>query len=163
MSSDVVPLPTQPIAIAPLQGTLALELEAVDSPPPFEPAPATTCDHRLRSWCQRFTQAAVEIVGGDRPLSQLARWTSEEVYAELERRARVVGRAGGFRPGQGQVQPVRPHVVGVHCSMITPQVSETAVRVRYGGRSRAVAARFELRRSRRDLEPRWICTALEFA
>ena len=105
----------------------------------------------------RFGQAAVEIVGGDRPATQLLRWTSPEVYAELERRAQLVGRAGHHHPGQGRVQPVRPKVASVHSCFVTPRVVETSIHVRYGARSRAVAARFEA------LRDRWVCTALQFA
>jgi hypothetical protein len=45
----------------------------------------------------------------------------------------------------------------VHASFLGPELVETCVRIRYGERSRAVAARFERRRGR------WLCTALEFA
>ena len=34
-----------------------------------------------RPWAARFVQALVEIQSGDRPLSQLLRWTTAEVYA----------------------------------------------------------------------------------
>ena len=53
---------------------------------------------------------AVEIVGGDRPPSQLVRHTSRDVYADLERRAQLVARAGAHVPGAARVQPVRPRV-----------------------------------------------------
>jgi len=112
---------------------------------------------QLHSWVGRFGQAAVEIVGGDRPVTQLLRWTTAEVYAELERRAGVVGRAGHHQPGQTTVQPVRPRVLSVHSYFVTPQVVETSIHVRFGARSRALAARFEARRDH------WICTALQFA
>jgi hypothetical protein len=79
------------------------------------------------------------------------------VYADLERRAQLVARAGGHLPGQGRVQPVTPRVRSVHASFVSADVVEASVHASYGPRSRAVAARFELRRNR------WICTALEFA
>ncbi|WGL54224.1 Rv3235 family protein [Nocardioides sp. BP30] len=113
--------------------------------------------HDLDGWVSRFAQAAVEIVGGDRPVSQLLRWTSADVYAELERRAVLVARAGHHQPGQGRVQPVRPKVLSAHSFFVTPQVVEASVHVRYGARSRALAARFETRQGR------WVCTALEWA
>ena len=55
------------------------------------------------------------------------------------------------------MQPVRPKVVSVHSFFVTPAIVETSVHVRYGMRSRALAARFEAS------DGRWICTALEFA
>jgi hypothetical protein len=47
--------------------------------------------------------------------------------------------------------------VGVRTSFVTDSCAEVTLRVRYGPRSRAVAARFEL------LRDRWQITALEFA
>ena len=75
----------------------------------------------------------------------------------LARRALLVARAGGHRPGQARVQPVRPLVRRVHSCFLSHEVVEVSVHVRYGSRSRAVAARFERRAER------WQCTALEFA
>ena len=117
----------------------------------------------FEDWARRYAQAAVEIVGGDRPVTQLLRWSSREVYENLQRRAELVARAGRHQPGQGRFQPVRPRVLGVHPCFVTRDVVEAGVHVRYGERSRAVAARFELKRGRHDPAPRWVCTALEFA
>lgn len=152
---NVVPLRV-PVPVVALQGTLALDLQ-----PRLEPPTPPAADLRRRRevevWAQRFAQAAVEIVGGDRPASQLVRWTTRDVHADLERRAHLVARAGGHVPGAGRVQPVRPRVVSTHSSFAAPDVAEVSVHVRYGPRSRALAARFELR------QRRWVCTALEFA
>lgn len=153
--ANVVPLRV-PVPVVALQGTLALDLQ-----PRLEPPAPVEADLRRRrqveAWAHRFAQAVVEIVGGDRPASQLVRWTSREVHADLERRAQLVGRAGGHHPGAGRVQPVRPRVVSAHSSFVTPEIAEVSVRARYGERSRALAVRFVLHRGR------WVCTALEFA
>lgn len=163
---SVVPLRV-PVPVASVQGTLALDLEPRQEPP----APTTTAAHaagdvlpidlrvrrQVEQWAQRYAQAAVEIVGGDRPVSQLLRWSTQEVYDDLVRRSRVVARAGGHRPGHGRVQPVRPVVQSVRSCFVSRQVVEVSVHVRYGRRSRALAARFELR------QDRWQCSALEFA
>lgn len=153
--------------VASVQGTLALALEPRREPPTARPATTgggadvVGIDRRARreveAWSCRFAQAAVEIVGGDRPATQLVRWTSAEVYADLNRRAQLIARAGGHRPGQARVQPVRPRVVGVHTCFVESGIVEASLRIRYGDRSRAVAARFERR------QERWVCTALEFA
>jgi hypothetical protein len=159
-SSDVVPFrPAAPaVPVASVQGTLALDLEPRREPPLAEVVPLEHPGWRaLEDWARRYTQAAVEIVGGDRPVSQLLRWTSREVYADLERRAQLVARAGQHLPGAGRVQPVRPRVLGVHSCFVTGDVAEVSSHVRYGGRSRAVAARFE------RVRDHWRCTALEFA
>ncbi len=96
---------------------------------------------------RRYTQAAVEIVGGDRPVTQLLRWSSREVYLDLERRAQLVARAGRHQAGQGRVQPVRPKVLGVHTCFLARDVVEVSAHVRYGERSRALAVRFEERQT----------------
>ncbi len=113
--------------------------------------------HTIEEWTHRFVQAAVEIVGGDRPASQLLRWTSSEVYADLHRRALLVARAGGHQPGLARVQQVRPRVRSVRTCFLDDEVVECGVRVDHGTRGRAVAARFE------RIDQRWVCTALEFA
>jgi hypothetical protein len=156
------------VPVASVQGTLALDLSPRHAPPevPGTRWRATVADvvpidpdqrGRLHQWVHRFVQASAEIVGGDRPVSQLLRWTSAPVYADLQRRALLVARAGGHQPGVGRVQPVRPHVVSVHTSIVSPGVAEASARVRYGARSRALALRFEKHRDR------WVCTAMEFA
>ena len=99
----------------------------------------------------------MEIVGGDRPVTQLLRWSSREVFDNLERRAQLVARAGRHQPGQGRVQPVRAHVLGIHTCFLRRDVVEVSAHVRYGERSRALAARFE------TVDQRWCCTALEWA
>jgi hypothetical protein len=156
------------VPVASVQGTLALDLSPRYAPPepPAPKTPRTVADvvpidpthrGRLEQWVHRFVQASVEIVGGDRPASQLLRWTTGPVYADLHRRALLVARAGGHQPGVARVQPVRPHVESVHASFVSPKVAEASARVRYGTRSRALALRFEKRRDR------WLCTAMEFA
>ena len=153
-------------AVATLQGTLALDLQPRHDPPSMRPTPGTSAsvvpiDRTLRAsaqqWAQRFAQAAVEIVGGDRPVTQLLRWTDRDVYADLSRRALLVARAGGHTPGEGRVQPVSPRVLSVHTCFVEVGVVEASAHVRYGERSRALAARFVRRQGR------WVCTALEFA
>jgi len=159
------------VPVSEVQGTLALDVQPRQEPP-ATPAPTLadpsgdeadivpidrTQRRELEAWVGRFGQAAVEIVGGDRPVTQLLRWTTAEVYEELQRRALLVGRAGHHRPGQGRVQPVRPKVVSVHSFFLTPRVVETSIHVRYGERSRALAARFEAP------DDRWVCTALDWA
>lgn len=148
------------VPMASVQGTLALDLEPRREPPrlaeviPLEPPG----DRAVGAWACRYAQAVVEIVGGDRPVTQLLRWTSREVYEDLQRRALLVARAGRHQPGQGRVQPVRPRVLGVHPCFVTRDVVEVSMHVRYGERSRAIAGRFE-----RTRDQRWTCTALEFA
>ncbi|PVG83110.1 hypothetical protein DDE18_07220 [Nocardioides gansuensis] len=150
--APVIPLPAVPVAS--VQGALALDLgPRLDPPEPPRPSRS-----RLDAWAHRYLQAVVEIACGDRPVTQVLRWTHPDVYADLARRAQLAARASGTTPGRGRGPgAVRPQVVGVHTSLVCPDVLEACVRVRHGERSRAVAARFELVRDR------WQCVALEFA
>jgi len=155
------------VPVAPTQGTLALALLPRQAPPRADllavraDRSVVPVDRRMQRMIEerahRFCQAAVEIVAGDRPVSQVVRWASREVHADLRRRAHLVARAGGHQPGLAQVQPVRPRVESVHSCFVTEEIVECSVRVRYGRRSRAIAARFE------RIDERWICTALDFA
>ena len=162
----VVPLHAV-VPVGSVQGTLALDLHPQHDPPELAP-PRDLCGGdvvpidrrsrlRLEQWAHRYAQAAVEIVGGDRPVSQLLRWTTPRVYADLGRRAQLVARAARQPVGQGQVQAVRPQVVGVRTCFVEPQVAEVSAHVRYGHRSRALALRFEV------LDRRLLSVAIEFA
>lgn len=157
------------VGMTSIQGTLALDLTPRHDPPdvssasgPAGPgAEVIDIDRAARLEFERFSgrivQAMVEIVGGDRPVSQLLRWTTPTVYQDLGRRAQLVARAVGRRPGQGGVQGTRPQVVGLRCCFVSDRIVEVSAHVRYGRRSRAVAARFDHHRDR------WVCSALEFA
>ncbi|WP_299051165.1 Rv3235 family protein [uncultured Nocardioides sp.] len=176
-----------PADIPTVQGTLALDLAPRLEPPPVPARLAPEDDDHgfdhgggrggthggrgdvvpidrqqrraLEAWSWRYAQAVVEVVAGDRPVSQLLRWTTPAVYADLARRAHLVARAGGHVAGQGRRHrtAVRAQVLGVRTSFVGRDVAETSIHVRYGARSRAIAARFELAGGR------WQCAALEFA
>lgn len=112
----------------------------------------------LEGWVERYTQAAVEIVAGDRPAAQLVRWNRPDVHQDLVRRAVLVARAGRREPGQGRPPgATRAKVHNVRLSFLDTETVEAAVHLRHGDRSRAVAGRFQVHRGR------WICTALEFS
>lgn len=150
-----------------LQGTLALDFVLATGLPARPRVPALTvlaggrsagfgADDRgvpdARDWAARFCQAIVEVAGGDRPVTQLVRWTTGAVYAEVDRRVRVLGRSTDALT-RGQVP--RPQVRSVHIWQPQADVAEVAAHVRYGERSRAVAARLQV------VQRRWLCTALE--
>ncbi len=156
------------VPFAAVQGTLALDLALDLAPdlalvPPAPPLPAPVGpdlhllaaegdDRALRGWAATFAQATVEVLGGDRPVSQLLRWTSPRVYQDLERRVRLLARAAA---APDRMRTIRPQVRSVHLCRPAAGRVEVSVHVRYGQRSRAIAARAELRRGR------WTCVALE--
>jgi hypothetical protein len=143
------------------QGALALTYplpSGLDSVPHSRALTVVTAvadDEPVRSadiWAARFVQAVLEVLTGDRPLSQLIRWTDEDVYTELGRRLVVVqGRRRGVPPRSGRQQ-----VATVHVCHVSAARAEVAARVTNGRRSRAVAARLDLHRGR------WVCTAIQF-
>jgi hypothetical protein len=155
----------RPAPLATVQGTLALDLGAGGPGEPAEPPPMTLVSsaqtderQRLEAWAHRFTQAAVEIAGGDRPVAQLLRWVSPRVYEDLARRAQLVRAAVAREPvSSRRVQQVRPQIASLHTCWVDDATAEVSARVRYGRRSRAVAVRFEHRGGR------WQAVALEFA
>lgn len=156
--------PPDPSESPPVQGTLALDFPLPSGLPAVPRSPALTLvmgdgeqGQRAaggltpRDWAGPFVQAVVEVIAGDRPIQQLARWTSDAVYADLSRRVRILGlttsAASRTRTERSLVRSVRvfqPH----------PDAAEVAAHVRHGARSRAIAARLEADRGR------WTCTVL---
>ena len=142
-----------------IQGTLALDLVAAQPALPDTPELDHTrrarvphvADHEVRSWAARFAQAVVEVVGGQRPASQLVRWAAPDVHRDLARRAHLVGLTAGRTS-----RSVRPQVRSVHICRPSATSAEVSVHVRHGARSRALAMRLDRHGDR------WTCTVLEF-
>lgn len=145
-----VPAPRMPV-LAP-QAALPLDLAAGGLPARPDLHLVQGADDGLTGFCARLAQAIVEVMGGDRGVHQLMRWTTEEVYADLCRRTSLLQRT---TPAEARVRRVRAVVRSVRLFRPAPGVAELSVHVRHGQRSRAIAARLE----RRD--GRWRCTVLE--
>jgi hypothetical protein len=105
-----------------------------------------------RAWASRLVQAVSEVLAGDRPISQLVRFTDEVVFADLNRRVRLLGLT---TTATGRGAKERSAVRSVRVCTPAKEVAEVAAHVRHGDRSRAIALRMEIRRNR------WVCTALE--
>jgi len=165
---NVTPLVTGWTAepVSAVQGTLALDLGPQLAPPVVPDVPALAgadtvvvspaVRRELHRWAMTFAQACVEVVLGDRPASQLVRWTTPEIHREIAYRAGVVARAGVHGHARGRRPPVRPQVQNVRTCFVADEVVEMCVCVKYGERSRAIAGRLEV------IGGRWQCTALEF-
>ncbi|MDP4824719.1 MAG: Rv3235 family protein [Actinomycetes bacterium] len=109
------------------------------------------------AWVARIAPAILEVVAGERPATQLSRWTSRDVYATLARRAAVALRhpAGKGRPAQcRRIKSVRL------CSPDSGIVEASAV-VTGIERTRAVALRLELINRTGPHPQRWLITACE--
>lgn len=99
----------------------------------------------VRQACCLVALAAVEVLAGIRPLAQLARWVTPDVYDGLGRRAALTV------PGGPHLDPVagsgtspaghRPSVRRVRVCPVTPHVVEATVVVAHAQRVRAVAIR----------------------
>ena len=165
---------TRTIRARPLgvQGTLALdwqlpgEVAAVPAVTPLrlvprEPAldadtdPAVavvaTSRHDLPdpgAWAAQLVQAVLEVLGHERPRSQLVRWLAPDVYADLgvHLAARRPPATRGGRP--------RRTVSSVHVFEPADGVVEATAVVVGGRRARAVALRLE------GWDGRWRCTRL---
>lgn len=169
MSAHVIPI-RRTVQVASVQGSLALDLTPRLDPPETDRAvlPAIQagdlvgCDPQQRVGLEQFVRrhlaCAVEIASGDRPSTQLLRHCAPEVYADLSRRAQLVIQAAGTTRGIGRGRgAVRPVLRSAHTSLVRDDALEAAAHVRYGARSRALAARFEV------IDGRWQCVALEWA
>ena len=142
------------VPMASVQGTLALDYGSTvrsTRAPDLRVLPGDRAE--LEAFAHRFASAVVEVIGGDRGPSQLLRWTTERVYADLQRRSALLART---TPGDRRVRRLRSQVRSVHVFCPSPEAAEISVHVRHGERSRAIAARIE------QLEGRWCCTALQF-
>lgn len=96
-------------------------------------------------WAVMVAQAAVECLLGPRPVQQLVRWTTEQVYQAL------VERIGG----RGSVVVTAGRVRAVRICRPAARVIESTVVIDVGRRARSVALRLEAR------DNRWLCTALD--
>jgi hypothetical protein len=142
------------VPVAYTQSALPLDLESAHGLPTRPSLRVVTGDDRgLDAFAARFAQAVVEVIGGDRGVHQLMRWTTEWVYADLTHRSHALHRA---TPGDQRRRRVRATVRSVHLFRPDEDAAELSIHVRHGPRSRAIAARIE------RIEGRWRCTVLEF-
>lgn len=120
--------------------------------------------------CGAVVLAAIEAVAGRRPLAQLTRWVTSEVYDDLTRacstaaadrasaaaaarRARPVAPAevAGPRAGAVRGRPVRAGQATVRSTVVSrigPDTVEASVVIHDGDRVRAAAIRLETHRGR---------------
>jgi hypothetical protein len=89
--------------------------------------------------------AAVEALSGTRPLTQLTRWVTADIFEQLN--ARVPARP----PSTRQRATIRSNRV----SQVSAHTAEVSVVVHDGGRVRAAAVRLQVHRTR------WRATVLQ--
>jgi hypothetical protein len=148
------PMNEPAMPVAQTQAALALELDDAPELPRGPRLRVVTGEEReLDAFSARFAQAVVEVIGGDRGVHQLMRWTTEWVYADLMHRTHALQRA---TPGDQRLRRVRATVRSVHLFRPHEDAAELSIHVRHGHRSRAIAARIE------RIEGRWRCSVLDF-
>lgn len=92
-----------------------------------------------------LVQGLLEVLSGVRPVSQLQRGTSPELFAELEAYVHGRARTTGARPATGAVR-------SLHVQTRPDGVAEVCATVQRGRRAAAIALRLEGR------DGRWCCT-----
>ena len=133
---DRAPRETAPVAPAPLP--------LDDGPTARTPSSALPSS---RPFAHALVQRLLEVCAGVRPVSQLQRDTTPDLFAELE--AVLVA-----RPRQTGLRPTRRDVRSVHVQEHEEGVAEVCATVRRGGRVTALALRLE------GVDGGWRCTAL---
>lgn len=104
----------------------------------------------------QLAQAVVEVLSGDRPITQLLTWLDEQIYLDLS----ALAPKPRTTPTVGQARVVtirpqdRPKIRSIHVCRPADGVAEVAARVETNGRSRAVALRLQ------EWRGRWRCSAL---
>ena len=147
--TPLVPAPRSgTIPLASTQGTLALQFGAAPMSAPSGPPPEV-----LERFATRFAHVLVEVTSGERGPQQLLRWTTEQVYDDLARRAQALQRT---TPADRRVRRIRPQVRSVRVFRPHPAAAEVCIHVRHGHRSQAIAARID------QVGSRWCCTAVQF-
>jgi hypothetical protein len=109
-------------------------------------APTTTGANVLAT---RYAQLLIEALTGQRPVSQLIRYTTDDVYEQL----RHLVQGGRLRSRPSGAQPVLRRV---HDDSPTAGVLEVTARITVAERSQALAFRLE-----QHTPQIWRCTALE--
>jgi hypothetical protein len=138
----------------PDQGVLVLHA-ADDDVPETEALPKRSLPPALH-WTRQFVQAALEVAAGRRAPSQLVRWTSEDVFTTLSRRAALAARVERAERVTGaSARSVAVAVRSVRLCHPGAGVVEASAVVTDRGRVRAVALRVE------GVDGRWRVTALE--
>ena len=134
-----LPTPVGPLAALP---ALLPTASAVPLVPPVDPTVPS-----VRPGARALVQGLLEVLGGVRPVTQLRRRTSLELYADLEELVHAQPRPAGLRPSTGAV-------LSLHVQQSAPAVVEVCATVRRGARAGALALRLEL------VGGEWRCTAL---
>ena len=142
--------PRPGVPLGPLRSLVPLLRLVPDLPLDEEPRrPRTPASQlpRAHPVARALVQGLLEVLAGVRPLTQLQRQTSVELYAQLEQVVHTRERGQGLRPTSGAVR-------SVHVQEQVDGVAEVCATVHRGDRLGAIALRLE------GVDGRWCCTEL---
>ncbi|MEX5235439.1 Rv3235 family protein [Kocuria arenosa] len=100
---------------------------------------------RVTALARSIGQAAVEVLGGNRPAAQLSRWTTPEIVERFQQRADMLRLLQEQFEGKAALQELHrnPHVRRCRVCRVDRGIYEVALVVVEPRRSRAVAMRVE--------------------
>ena len=148
--TDFLPTTRQPAAGPRRRGGLQEFTHHPDQSTPPLPRPVTSPSLQLddpTGLCCAVARAAMESLRGIRPLSQLVRSVSPEVFDALHARSQVREQARN-RPGAPPVSQSRARVRAARVIRLTPGSAEASVVIDDADRVRAAALRVEEHRGR---------------
>jgi len=99
-----------------------------------------------KAWTKQLVTGFAEVLIGERPLFQLMRWVSFEVYLEIDRNIKQ-------RDSKNK-QRIRPLIRSVHIDQTSENVVEAIAVIQKGNRGRGMGIRLEAE------VDRWRCTEL---
>lgn len=113
--------------------------------PPQEPRAPGAERERAAALTRAVAVAAIEVLAGTRPASQLARWAEPEIVEKLRRRAWLLQRRRELEPPEAPVHRVHQHseVLSQRVCCVADGIYEAALVVRDASRTRAVVLRAE--------------------
>lgn len=139
--------PAEPLG--PLRSLPPLRLvPVIDEPEPPRPRTPAADLPPVRPVAHALVQGLLEVVAGVRPVTQLRRRTSVELYERLEALVEARPRVTGTRPATGAVR-------SVHVQERPEGVAEVCATVLRGPRAGAVALRLE------GVDGHWCCTDVD--
>lgn len=136
--------------LSPDQGVLDLVLTDDGRRVPTAP---TAPLPEIRAWSTRYVVVLQEVLEGRRPVQQLLRWSTPEIYVAVQRRAVLAARLRARRPRRPGARA--PRVLTVHTCCPAERVVEVSAVVHDGEKVRAYALRVE------GAPDRWRVSALE--
>ena len=142
-----------PLRATTLRTAPPLHLVPPPTGPPVDPPvelPVALVSPPARPFAHALVQRLLEVLAGVRPVAQLKRDTTLDVYDDLERMVTVRPRPTGPRPDRSSIR-------SVHVQEQPGGVAEVVATVRRGGRYGAVAFRLQ------HAAGSWRCTAIEGA